>query len=169
MDETGKIYCMQTVYMIRCAEYRIYTVCENTVIILDNDAPDDFNASEDTPDGFNTSVLPERSQFLPFKLDCSATIVKSNKIHRGNNKIESASKSQSNRVTNNKRRIISTNLPESKHQKCQDSITNLLQLSESEEEKYDSYEHLKSSDEDDDEDKTEQVFTSHSAKKSKCN
>ncbi|UZO04860.1 uncharacterized protein OCT59_025224 [Rhizophagus irregularis] len=152
MDETGKIYCMQTVYMIR-----------------DNDAPDDFNASEDTPDGFNTSVLPERSQFLPFKLDCSATIVKSNKIHRGNNKIESASKSQSNRVTNNKRRIISTNLPESKHQKCQDSITNLLQLSESEEEKYDSYEHLKSSDEDDDEDKTEQVFTSHSAKKSKCN
>ncbi|POG58110.1 hypothetical protein GLOIN_2v1848933 [Rhizophagus irregularis DAOM 181602=DAOM 197198] len=97
MDETGKIYCMQTVYMIR-----------------DNDAPDDFNASEDTPDGFNTSVLPERSQFLPFKLDCSATIVKSNKIHRGNNKIESASKN-------------------------------------------DSYEHLKSSDEDDDEDKTEQV------------
>ena len=31
--ETGKIYCTQTVYMIRCAEYRIYTVCENTVII----------------------------------------------------------------------------------------------------------------------------------------
>ncbi|CAB4493091.1 unnamed protein product [Rhizophagus irregularis] len=47
------------------------------------------------------------------------------------------------------------------------SITNLLQLSESEEEKYDSYEHLKSSDEDDDKDKTEQVFTSHSAKKNK--
>ncbi|UZO00195.1 uncharacterized protein OCT59_001448 [Rhizophagus irregularis] len=27
---------MQIVYMIQCAEYRIYTVCENTVIIRDN-------------------------------------------------------------------------------------------------------------------------------------
>ncbi|PKC50081.1 hypothetical protein RhiirA1_487465, partial [Rhizophagus irregularis] len=98
----------------------VITILDDEATTIHDDAPDDFNASEDTPDGFNTSVLPERSQFLPFKLDCSAIIDKSNKIHRGNNKMESASKSQSNKVTN-KRRIISTNLPERKHQKCQDS------------------------------------------------
>lgn len=48
--------------------------------------------------------------------------------------MEAASKSHTNKVMN-KRRIISTNLPKNKLQKCQDSITNLLQLSESEEEK----------------------------------
>lgn len=48
--------------------------------------------------------------------------------------MEATSKSQPNKVTN-KRQIISANLPKSKLQKCQDSITNLLQLSESEEEK----------------------------------
>ncbi|PKB91925.1 hypothetical protein RhiirA5_446917, partial [Rhizophagus irregularis] len=97
----------------------VITILDDEATTIHDDAPNDFNASEDTPDGFNTSVLPERLQFLPFKLDCSVTMDKSNKIHRGNNKIESASKSQSNKVTN-KRRIISTNLPESKHQKCQD-------------------------------------------------
>ena len=157
------------------------------ITVPDND-PESM-VYDDAPDDFGN----ER-----FKLDYSAILDKSNKIYEDNYDIEtaSASTSKSTKVTI-KKRALSTNSAKNKRQRHQGSITNLLQLSESEDDKGnsififlilcllilinsdhllyildDSYEHSESSDEDEDngdnEDKEiDQVLASHNSKKGK--
>jgi hypothetical protein len=65
-------------------------------------------------------------------LDCSAILDKSNKTYGNNYEIETASASTSKpaKVTA-KKRVLSTNSTKNKRQRCQDSITSLLQSLES--------------------------------------
>ena len=91
---------------------------------------------DDTPDDF-TSELPERSQCgnERFRLDYSSILDKSNKTYGDNYEIKTAtSTSKPAKKTNGKKRSLSTNSnsTKNKHQRYQDSITGLLQLSESE-------------------------------------
>ena len=92
---------------------------------------------DDAPDDFSVSELPGRSQFgnQRFRLDYNAILDKSNKTYGDNYEIETASASTSKpaKVTI-KKRVLSTNSAKNKRQRCQGSITSLLQLSESDEE-----------------------------------
>ena len=139
---------------------------------------------------------PDDSGNEHFRLDYSAILDKSNKTYEDNYDIETANASTSKptKVTI-KKRALSTNSAKNKRQRYQGSITSLLQLSESEDDKGnsilsflslcllilinsnnllcildDSYEHSESSDEDEDNEDNEdkeidQVLTSHDAKK----
>ena len=95
------------------------------ITVPDND-PESM-VYDDAPDDFGN----ER-----FKLDYSAILDKSNKIYEDNYDIKTASvsTSKSTKVTI-KKRALSTNSAKNKRQRHQGSITNLLQLSESEDDK----------------------------------
>jgi len=146
-----------------------------------DDAHDDFNDSE---------LQHKRSQFKDrFKLDYSAIIDNLNEVYE--DKCETASETTSRPTkTTDKKRGLSISSIEHKRQRRQDNITNLLEVSESDEEEGncrpylyltspvlinlvindklgDGYESCKSSNEDyGEKQKNQQVSTSRNAKKS---
>ncbi|CAG8767589.1 10133_t:CDS:2, partial [Rhizophagus irregularis] len=91
------------------------------VITISEDEPESA-LYDDAPDDFSVSEQPQLKD-KPFKLDCSAIIDNSTKIYEDSREIESSR-------SINKKRVLPTS-SKNKRQRCQNNITDLLEVSES--------------------------------------